>query len=122
MYASIHKENVDLNASCGQECFADLCGLVVGKSHDELLIGAAVRGEWCVSISQRGGNRGVERGGGGGGLGFQAVEGVATRCQHHSYLSKEPAPKLILVKDRNKFLYYLTSEEYLSLKLGIPSV
>lgn len=60
---------------------ANLCGLVVGKSSDELLSGAAVRRVGGVSIGQRGGVRGEGaggrgRGGGGGGLGLQAVEGL----------------------------------------------
>lgn len=89
----------------GQTC-TYLCGLVVGKSSDELLSGAAIGGVGGMSVGQRGGGRGGERaggrwgggGGGGGGLGVQAVEGVAPRGQHHSHPGQEPAPELILVK------------------------
>lgn len=84
------------------ETGAYLCGLVVGKSSDELLSGAAIGGVWGMSVGQGGGSRegagGRGRGGGGGGLGLQAVEGVAPRGQHHSHLGQEPAPELILVK------------------------
>lgn len=78
-----------------------LCGLVVGKSSDELLSGAAFGGMRGVSVGQRGGvGRGERAGGrrrGGGGLGIQAVEGVAPWGQHHTHLGQEPAPELILV-------------------------
>lgn len=37
---------------CRGECFAYLCGLVVGKSSDELLSGAAIGGVECVSVGQ----------------------------------------------------------------------
>lgn len=84
-----------------------LCWLVVGKSSDKLLSGAAIGGMGGMSVGQRGGGRGGEGaagrgrgggGGGGGGLGLQAVEGVAPRGQHHSHPGQEPAPELILVK------------------------
>ena len=48
---------------CGDECFAYLCGLVVGKSSDELLSGAAIRRVGGVSVGKRGRVRGEGAGG-----------------------------------------------------------
>lgn len=79
-----------------------LCWLVVCISFDELLSKAAIGGVGGMSVGQRGGCwRGKGAGGvkgGGGGLGVQAVEGVAPRDQHHAHPGQEPAPELILVK------------------------
>lgn len=83
-----------------------LCWLVIGISSDELLSRAAIGGVGRVSVGQRGGCWGGKgagrRRGGGGGLGVQAVEGVAPRDQHHSHPGQEPAPELILVKQIHK--------------------
>lgn len=87
---------------------ADLCGLVISISFDELLSGAAIGVVGSVSVGQgrggreREGARGRGRRGGGGGLGVQAVEGVSPWGQHHSHLGQKPAPKLILVKQIKK--------------------
>lgn len=67
-----------------------------------------------MSVGQRWGDRVGEgagvtgRGrsrGGGGGLVLQAVEGVAARCEHHSYPGQEPAPELILVNKHTSNIY-----------------
>lgn len=86
---------------------AYLFGLVVGISSDELLSGAATGGVRGVSVGQRGGGCGGKGAGrrgergrrrGGGGLGLQAVEGVAPGGEHHSHPGQEPPPELILFK------------------------
>lgn len=51
-----------------------------------------------MSVGQRRGGEGAGGRGRGGGLGLQAVEGVPSRGQHHSYPGQEPALELILVK------------------------